>query len=85
MKFKEYEISYCGWCESPVITCPHCKHASCSPATCSKCDDDFLEFSKFEKDNETLLEKLFENERNKAILEKEELKKKQFEIVNNLQ
>ena len=85
MKFKDYEITYCGWCESPVITCKHCKHVSCSPATCNKCHEDFEEFAKFEKDNELILEKIFENERKIAILEKAELKKKQIEIVNYLQ
>lgn len=77
MKFKTYEINFCGLCEIPIITCPHCKYGSCTGGGCEKCDQDYKEFFEYEKDNQQVLDEFFKENLKKAQFEKAEYKRKE--------
>lgn len=45
-KWKDkYPISYCGHCQTYIITCPDCKNSSCNGSGCNNCTKDSTEFS----------------------------------------
>lgn len=42
---KKYRVSWCGLCDTVIITCPDCKNTSCNCGSCDKCKNDFNEFT----------------------------------------
>ena len=42
----KYTISWCGLCDSAIISCPTCNNSSCNGSSCNLCHEDFTEFAK---------------------------------------
>jgi predicted nucleic acid binding AN1-type Zn finger protein len=76
LKFKNYEIKYCGHCRTLIIGCPYCTGTYCNAQSCEKCSADFDKFGEWLKtqDREQIRAALPEEYKDVSLKEEQALR-----------